>query len=224
MKSSPLRVWFGLAALAAVSIAGDRICLHQATGGAEGERLLEIASRNIDALPETIGPWRMTASQPLDENAARMLQCRAHLSRSYRNDDTGESVSLMMLVGRAGPLLAHTPEVCYSSQSFETLEAAHPQVIRKNEADEDVFSSVLFASTTVGGEKQRVYYGWRPFVGHWVAPKNPRLALGGEPILYKLQVDAQELAPANEKAPVADSIQRFLDDLLPALDRNLGGR
>jgi len=224
MKSSPLRVWFGLVVLAAVSIVGERICLHQATGGAAGERLLEIASRNIDALPETIGPWRMTASQPLDENAVRMLQCRANLSRSYRNDDTGESVSLMLLVGRAGPLLAHTPEVCYSSQSFETLEAAHPQVIRKNETDEDVFSSVLFASTTVGGEKQRVYYGWRPFVGHWAAPKNPRLSLGGEPVLYKLQVDAQELAPANEKSPEANSIQRFLDDLLPVLDRSLGAR
>lgn len=215
------RTSIGLAALVAVSLTGDAVCKRLA-GGGDAERLMGIAVDAVGRLPDQFGPWHAVESEPLSEAVVRMLECRAHQNRLYRNDDTGETASLILLAGPPGPLLAHTPEVCYSSSSFDVVEPARPEKFRVVGERTDELHHALFRSLGVSGELQVVYYGWRKPEGRWQAPKDPRLALGGGPLLYKLQVataisaDALESSHSGSKEP--DAGHRLLIDLLPHLD------
>jgi hypothetical protein len=106
MKSNK-RIWYGLAALAVGSFLGDFVCRSMARS-ADQERLMRSAGEAISRLPETIGPWRLESAESLDDTALRMLECRAYQSRQYAHETTGEKVNFLLLVGPAGPLVAHT--------------------------------------------------------------------------------------------------------------------
>jgi hypothetical protein len=214
------RTWFAIAALVVISLIGDLLCRSLANP-VDSDKLMQAAGERISRLPARFGQWRMTRSEPLDEDVIRMLSCRAHENRVYVDDQTGESVSLVLLTGPAGPLVAHTPEVCYSSVDFETVEPAHPETIRGTGDGADIFDQVTFRTQKVGGEKQRVYYGWRKSQGTWLAPKNPRLTLGGQPMLYKLQLAAEAPGDSQRDPSASDPARRFLNDLLPVLDTTL---
>lgn len=224
------RVWIGLVVLAVVSFVGDRLCRSMASGASQEEQL-RVVSAAVAQLPESFGKWRTVESEPLSERTLEMLQCRAHQSRVYVDDETGERVSLILLAGVTGPLVAHTPEICYSSSTFEIVERSRPEEIRGTGDRADTFDRVLFQSKGLAGQNQEVYYAWLPPGGHWQAPKNPRWALVGTPVLYKIQlattVSSERAEPDNsaeDAGPAASAGRRFLDDLLPVLDSVLQNR
>jgi len=202
--------------LIGLSLLGECLCRTLA-GGGDSERLLQIAGMNVASLPETIGAWHKLKSDPLSENVMRILGCRAQQSCVYADDLTGDQVALTLLAGSAGPLVAHTPEVCYSSIDVDIAEPAGAIAIRGTGEKADTFDRMIFRSKAVDGRKQQVYYAWRKFDGPWQAPHSPRLALGGQPMLYKLQL-AGEAAEKSGDSPESDSVRRLLDDLLPVLD------
>ena len=140
MKSNK-RVWYALAALSVSSLVGDFVCRSMARS-ADQERLMRSAGEAVSRLPETIGPWRLEASEPLDDTALRMLDCRAYQSRQYTHEKTGEKVNFLLLVGPAGPLVAHTPEVCYASTDFQLFGKTHVETVRGSGAQADTFGSV----------------------------------------------------------------------------------
>jgi hypothetical protein len=216
------RLILPLVLLIATSLLGECLCRNLAGGGGS-EHLLQLAGDNVSRLPETIGAWRMEKSEPLSDDVLQILGCGAQQSRVYVDDLSGEQVALTLLVGAAGPLVAHTPDVCYPSSNFEITEPAGAEVIRGTGARADTFDRATFRSRSVDARRQRVYYAWRKFDGPWQVPANPRLALGGEPMLYKLQlaIDAAEDAGTS---PQSDTARKFLADLLPVLDEILVAR
>lgn len=217
------RVWSGLIVLVLVSVLGSYWCRNAASAGGNQERLLQLAGEAVHRLPDAFGPWRSVSSDPLTADVLAMLQCRDHESRSYANTETGERVSLILLAGKAGPMVSHTPEVCYESAAFEVVAPARPEEIRQSGQTSDVFDRVIFRSNSVAGEMQAVHYAWRRAEGSWQAPRNPRMTLGGAPILYKLQLaTVAELEADEERTPTVG--QRFLEELLPALDPLLSVR
>src|SRR5258708_39854567 len=123
------RIWFSLAALVAVSSIGE-YARRTLNGADDQERLLEIAASGVGELPSRIGRWRMVKVEPLDEAARNILKCRAHESRKYVDEQTGDNIALVLLAGVAGPIVAHTPEACYSSTEYEIDEAAKTVVVR----------------------------------------------------------------------------------------------
>lgn len=224
---SSTRAWIGLVVLVVVSIVGDRLC-RTAASGVNQEEQLRSASEAVAKIPESFGRWRMTHSEPVDDDVVRMLECRAYESRIYVDEETGEKLSFILFVGPAGPLVAHTPDVCYSSAAFEIAEKTEAHVVRGEGDHADTFNRIEFRSKSVSGEKQEVYFGWRRPAGRWEAPESPRLALGGSPLLYKIQVAANDDAKVNSSSegaePVASVNRRFLADLLPVLDSILQNR
>jgi hypothetical protein len=216
------RTWSAIAALVVVSLVGDFYCRIQASS-INRTKLMAQAGSRVKQLPDQIGHWHVARSEPLDDKVVRILQCRAHENRVYVNDENGETVSLVLLAGPPGPLIAHTPEVCYSSVAYATLETASPGNIPSN--GDDVFSRVTVRELTVTGDTERIYYAWRKAQGHWVAPNSPRLTLGGQPMLYKLQVVgkapvAQE-QDGDQPPPDSDPARSFLIELLPVLEKSL---
>jgi hypothetical protein len=214
-----IRSWFAIAALVVVSLLGDFLCRTQARSQ-DGEKLMKAGVSRVEQLPERIGSWHVASSEPLEENVVRVLRCRAHQNRTYVDDETGEEVSLILLLGSAGPLLAHTPEVCYSSVDYETIEPAHPEIIRGTGDRADIFNQVTVRAQTVTGETQHILYAWRKAQGVWQAPQNPRLTLGGQPMLYKLQLVTMSVS-AGPDQPASDPGRRFLGELLPVLEKSL---
>src|SRR5262245_34586298 len=74
-------------------------------------KALSQAPEQFAPLPLTIGPWVGEDSE-LDERQARQGEIKASLVRRYVNTETGASVTVLLVAGRAGPICVHTPEVC----------------------------------------------------------------------------------------------------------------
>lgn len=214
---STTRIWIGLGALAGASLFGDFLCRSTARS-ADPDRLLRSAGEAIARLPDAIGPWRVASSDPIGDSALAMLECRAYQSRQFVNSTTGEQVSFILLVGPAGPLVAHSPEVCYASTAFDVVGGVRFETVRGTGPAADTVACVSLRSKLLAAQNQRVYYAFRRYGGHWQAPKSPRLALGGEPMLYKLQLAMNSPALDATSASEPDAAHHFLADLLSVLD------
>jgi hypothetical protein len=216
------RLLLPLALLAIVSVAGNLLC-RTFSHGADQDRLFRLAAERVARLPEQVGPWRASAGEEMASGVLNMLECRAHESRTYVDEHTGDQVGLMLLAGPAGPLVAHTAEVCYGSVAFDIVDPPVSETVRGTGAQADVVHKVTFRSNSVTAQKQRVYYAWREFEGPWQAPESPRFTLGGLPMLYKLQL-VGAAPPVGKESLAADPARRFLLDLLPALDKTLSAK
>jgi hypothetical protein len=173
----------------------------------------------IRNLPETAGPWRASPAEALSEDVLRAIQCRAHASLWFVNVETGERVSLIMMAGAAGPMLAHGPELFYESGSFDLVETARTENIPSADGRTDTFERLAFRSKSDRQPLQCVYHAWRKSQGRWEAPRSPRLALGGEAMLYKLQVATSIVAKTADGSAGSDACRRLLEVLVPVLDR-----
>lgn len=219
------RVWMGLIALVVISLGGHWV-VRGAVSSVDQDSLLQAAGEAAAQLPTSFGNWRVESSEPLSEKTLATLSCTAHQSRVYVNDDTGERVSMVLLVGRAGPLVAHTPEVCMSSVNYRIVASGRPEFV-SSDGGRNTFARVELRSNSDSSDSQRVYYAWRPPKGNWQAPENPRMKLGGSPMLYKLQLATSDVAVAAEKSGEPgqdDAGRKFLADLLPVLDPILESR
>lgn len=175
--------------------------------GVEG---MEEAAVRVEDMPEEVGPWKMVHDGDLDAEAAKMLRCAGSIVRNYVHQGTGEGVSLIFLVGPAGPLAQHTPEVCYGSGSFTIAEPTRNTVIQEVGDEKNDFLVVTFSENHVGNRLLRVYYAWNN-KGKWLAPSQPRAAFAGIPMLYKVQIATNALGDKNTQ----DAAARFLQACLP---------
>jgi len=216
------RLLVPLAVLTLVSLAGEYVCRAFARG-ANQQQLFAQAAENLVHVPDVLGTWRGTDGEGLAENIQRTLGCRAYLSRMYIDNETGDQVGLLLLAGESGPLVAHTPDICFPSSNFEAEGEPVAEKVRGSDQRESEFYRLSFFKKAVGGQKVQVYYGWRRFDGPWQAPRNPRFALGGEPMLYKLQLSA-DLAPLADSAGDSSPLHRFLSALLPHIDKQLAAK
>ncbi len=206
---------------------GSEWLSSQWMGRHQQQHLLDRASTQMAELPQHFGNWQMRSEESLSDSAVKVLECPAYFNRQYVNSETGEAVHAMLLVGPAGPMVAHRPEICFNGQ-YTLLSEPRPVVVRKDDRGIDEFFVSRFQAKSLLGEHVSTYYAWLRDT-HWEAPQNVRLALGGEPMLYKLQVvcaaesGSEPLAGSTEKSPTApqDAATRFLKDLLPVLQPHL---
>ncbi len=208
-----LRPWLALLTLSVASLLGSAFS-RPTVNTVERERLLQTAAEELDKLPAAIGVWRSEAAAPLSEELLQSLQCRAYQSRTYVNEGTGERVSLLILIGNAGPLLTLPAEACYEGDQLELVGTGQPV---KFESD-DAFLKMALRSGGESGKTLQTYLAWRKARGRWEAPYNPRLTLGAQPMLFRLQVATAAGKPASDSAE-ADACRNFLTDLLPVLDQ-----
>jgi hypothetical protein len=183
-------------------------------------RMKEAGARLLE-FPERIGEWELQADIPVEENVINMLACDTFVNRRYVNRTTGDSVTLSLFVGPAGPTAVHTPEVCLSSREYvlqakrkkeaitpmaasETSESVQPEAAQE-------FWGVTFDSRRMGGSPLRVYYAWTAG-DHWEAPEHPRFEYGAAPMLYKIQVAGD--ADSARSSQVDDPCREFLQALV----------
>ncbi len=199
---------------------------------ADRDQRMQAAATAIEQLPTRFGPWRAVRDEPFSEHAVAVLECRGYINRVYENVETGESLTVSVIVGPAGPMTAHRPEVCFSTREY-TQDGATVEQTVVVDGTEHQFRQAQFRSTRLEGQQVVCYYGWS-HDGTWVAPEAARFVLGGQPYLVKLQFVTSMDQPG-PKSPdtggpteaatpaVAPLGERFLQDLLPVLEAKLAG-
>jgi hypothetical protein len=172
---------------------------------------LVAAGTLLEKMPQEIAGWVATSELPLEDNVVEMLQCKGSVSRVYEHPQTGERISVAVLLGPSGPIAVHTPEICYSSKDFRITSDRH----RWSVSDTEELWDLRLKSNDAIGSPLRVLYGWTND-RYWHATKYPRFAYGGRPLLYKIQLAGP--VPIEGKR---DAMKEFLAAFLPVLREHL---
>jgi hypothetical protein len=168
-------------------------------------------AKRLELVPQQFGEWRQLNEEKLAPDASRMLQCQGSLLRTYENKK-GDLVSIAVLLGPAGPISVHTPEVCYSARDFQIN--GERKAFSLGEGDH-AFWDLKMTSNDVARKPLRVMYAWANDKT-WQAPQQPRFAYGGSPYLYKIQLAGP---PMNSEQ--GDACRDFLIAFLPVLNKHL---
>ena len=211
MKS--LRSLFALGLIAAVTMLGSLAAQRLAQGN---QQELQTAADKLAQTPEQFGDWELQADHEMAANEQQILQCAGSLHRVYKNRTTGQTINMFIIVGPPGPTSVHNPEICYSSQGFEAAQAAERIVVPGDQKTKSEFWQVTLKSAGATPQHLRVAYAWNAGAG-WVAPDQPRLAFGGQPKLFKMQMATTFVQGTSD----VDGFERFLGDFLPVLDASL---
>jgi len=180
------------------------------------------ANRAADSLQRAslieIGNWRLRREAPFAPDVLKMLQCPAHISRVYEHQQTGDLVTLTVIIGPPGPVSVHTPEICYSSRDY-TLDGERRKVsVSNSQGVNHTFWDLPLKANSLDGTPLRVLYGWSSGT-FWEAAQYPRFSYGGLPHLYKLQmaVSANSVSTSTGFDPARDFLNSFLPQLQPHL-------
>ncbi len=193
----------------------------------------------MDQVPMEIdGPNGLWTSYdvPVAEKIRDTAGAEGYIQRVYRNEKTGEIVSVWMIVGHYRDIVRHTPNICYRAQGFKQIDrdvAKFPlgplpsEELTEEQVRMDGFNTTKFGKADVLGDwesVERVYWAWwmpetlaegetlDPKAIRWVSPENPRLAFKYPRALYKLYftVGSTPEGTAEETAALA-----FADLFIP---------
>jgi uncharacterized protein DUF3485 len=176
---------------------------------------LERALARVPELPLRLGPWEGKEVAAEEPEAFRRGGAQAYSIREYVHQEKKESISVILMCGRAGRMAVHTPEVCYGGAGYELAQAAAPMAL-KSGARESVFWSARFNKSASAGADLRLCWAWTA-TGDWQAPGSPRWRFRGLPFLYKLYVIQEIRTEAADDEALAD----FFAHALPALRTTL---
>lgn len=185
------------------------------------------AAARLQGIPEQVGNWRLKGSHQMSEDTVNMLECVGYIDRTYVHQQSGAAVTVFIVLGPAGPIAVHTPEVCMGGQYKQLADrkqvslgepaesTGSGEVTGQAEAtgDADTFWAANFQSKDLRESRVRVYYAWSTG-GPWSAPKDARYKFAGQPYLYKIQLQTT-LPPGTDQAK-SDPCREFLRNFLPA--------
>lgn len=178
---------------------------------------LELAAAQLEKVPLALGDWKGSDVE-LNRRDLERTGAVAWVIRRYEHRLTRQSVSILLVCGRSGPIGVHTPDVCYGEGGY-TIAAppALHSVAVAPDAPEAAFWTARFHKTAgVVPEDLRIFWSWRAPGGDWSAPENPRLEFARSPALYKLYVIRLMRTP-DEKLDTDPALD-FIRQLLPELN------
>ena len=82
---------------------------------------LELGVERLPTVPLEIDGWKAEERES-DAGRVREAGARGYWTRTYRKD--GHEILAILMVGRAGRMSVHTPEVCYRGAGYELLGPA----------------------------------------------------------------------------------------------------
>jgi len=178
---------------------------------------LEAAAR-CDRVAMTLGDWEGQATV-LPPRHLAVAEIAGYVSRRYVNRGTGQTVSVLLVCGRPGPIAVHAPTVCFEGSGYHMLDNEEKYTLQPStDSGPANFRTVRFQKPGVAPETLRIFWSWRGR-GAWMVPDKPRLTFARSGFLYKLYV-VHRLSSADdplEEDPALD----FLRLLLPELQRCL---
>jgi len=216
------RLWpiFGVALIAALTIASGAIQGRISNRWGTPPDLLA-AGKLLQEVPAQFGNWQLDSSDELSKNAAAMLECAGYIVRQYRNEQSGQTIDVAVLVGPSGPISVHTPEVCFPSRDSQPQGERRRVAIPTAEGRTDEFWALTFKAADLAATRRRVYYGWSTG-SQWTAAEDPRFGFADRPYLYKIQLSGSLLPGMDEPVDEAsDPCREFLKEFVPVVSRYL---
>lgn len=169
------------------------------------------AGSHVESLPDMLGNWRLVEDRAMQESALAMLECAGYVNRQYVHQKSGQTISVAVIVGPAGPTAVHTPEICFSSRAYEIQDDRVPIVIEAASGSQHSFWRVDFKTRNELADGLRVYYAWS-LGKRWQASDSPRFEFAAAPMLYKVQV-AAHIEPDLDSSK-HEPCRQFLEDLV----------
>lgn len=173
------------------------------------------AADALTRFPRQIGSWE--ESKPGDQLSAgvmRELGLAGYVSRFYRRRGSDELVLLLLMAGQPGPLVRHPPDICFANQANTFLGESMIDVSAESgvqPANESEFRVLRYQHDSQVRDPFRVAYAFTTD-GTWTVPKQPRIAFGAFPALYKVHIQAVD--PVTEdpsgKLPIEDFVSQFV--------------
>jgi hypothetical protein len=180
---------------------------------------LEEALAALPQVPMKFGDWT-GEDVPYEADALTRAGIKGGVFRRFTNVRTRESISLLIVCGRGGPISVHTPDICYSAAGYQQLAPELRKEVENGENQKDWFYVARFGKpAAVVPVQLEIYWTWSRDGVTWHAPENPRLSLARAPALYKLYV-VREYAPKS-RAEAAATSEKFLRQALPAIRQSL---
>ena len=178
-----------------------------------GDALMNAAATKLTRpLGERVHNWRLVSDAPLAPDVVSALQCPAHINRTYVNEQTGDMVSVFVIIGPPGPVAVHTPEICGVGQDFALADQRTAVTIRDRSEHEHTLWQVALRPRDATRESLRVLYGWGTG-GKWSATNDPRFVHASAPYLYKIQLSGPETNGTGQFDPCRDFLTWFLPEL-----------
>lgn len=196
------------------SIYSDRFRSSSVSAAEFGERFKK--------LPATVGPWE-GVDHKVDDKTLEVAGAVNHVSRTYRNTETGDAVDVWLVVGHARDIGRHTPDVCYIAQGFSQDGSKQKHKIEVAGEEPATFFTARFRREDMAGIPTRVFWAWnaneKDGEQDWVAPDNQRLYFGNNTHLYKMYFTAK--MPDRDEPPRDNVAMEFAKVMLPAVNRTL---
>jgi len=150
------------------------------------------------------------------------LGLAGYVSRYYRHSGSGDVALVLLMVGQPGPLVRHPPDICFGNRANKLLDQQRVSIAAAE--GEQVPPSEFRVLSYEPNSKLRspffVAYGFTAD-GVWGAPASPRIAYGGLPSLYKVQLQLQR--PSGDEQD-AQRLHAFLEDFVEASQRFMQGQ
>lgn len=171
------------------------------------------AAARLNDIPLQIGGWtgqRHSVTPRMIEaaGAENIVDLEYHSPR-------GDTLRLMLVCGRSGPVSRHPPNVCFPSAGFQQVSDVDSEKVLVPGVNE----GATFATCHFAREASRFLTRWSfsPDGEHWSVPSDPRFAFATKPWLYKLYLNS----PDTNDAGLLPDRTAFLADFLHELRRVL---
>ncbi len=210
-------MWIGLILVVALTTGGGLV-YGRLTNRWGATQIQSEAGAKLERIPTNFATWKGGESTHLPDYAQAQLECTGEVIRQYVDAETGSTIGVTLLVGPAGTLAVHSPEICFPSQNYRLLGKRQRVEVQDVKGVDHSFWAVDFQLQNVEGEMVRVYYAWSTG-GAWSAPDDPRFAFAGSAFLYKIQLVAPVVSTALDQTQ--DATQLFLRAFLPEASEEL---
>jgi hypothetical protein len=181
------------------------------------------AKEHIPQIPLQIGDWEGKEVE-VDEKQEEAYQERGmikSISRIYTDRKTGESVSLLVVFGRQGPITAHSPQACYGASNYREIGSPTRYELSdtKVQPTPEFWYSDFRKNAALSSPPLRIFYSFSPKPDTWVAPKQVRQAFIFSKFLYKTYLVETGLKDGAPKQ--SDPGPRFLREAMPLINQVL---
>jgi hypothetical protein len=180
-------------------------------GGVDDPTVLRGFADRLQQVPLEIGEWEGTDQEEMDERERQVAEADASLARQYRNRLTGQAVSVSLVSGKFRGIAQHVPTQCYVAAGYLMMNTEIQYTVETSAGPVQCYTTAFKKEEGTGTHYLRVFWTWS-YDGRWIAPDLPRVALVGQPALYKLYFITEVLQPgqAIEQNPAVDFMRSFI--------------
>lgn len=186
----------------------------------DGGRLATAAEVLERVFPDRFGDW--VFEQELESSTRELERAGAvgHISKLYRNERTKARVSAFIVCAAPHHASGHTPDRCYPGAGFEIGESEHRHEVTLADGTQ---AETFTATFRKAGQTLRIFWTYgvpedeADTTGRfrWIAPGVARIALSGEPAVYKVYaiIDQTKFSTAQATAECSDFLAKALATL-----------